>query len=170
MHIENEDFLDQPADLVYPLVRDEMTRLLPFLPNVEAVTQLTYERTSPTRVDILNEWRAKATLPAIAAKFLPPDIFVWKDYAHWKDDEHLVDYRLEGFGYTAIGTNSFKPDGSGTRIRVSADITIDPARFKIPKLVFSKVFPLVEDTLKKALAPNMTALSRALKDYFAAQK
>ena len=169
MLIENEGFLDHPADEVYPLVRDEMTKLLPFLPDVERVEQLSYDRESPTRVRIVNRWHTKPKMPALVARFLPAEIFSWTDYALWKDDEYLTDYRLEGFGYDVKGTNSFVPDGPGTKIRITADVTIHPEKFHIPRLLFDRVFPLVEDTIRHAIEPNLSSLVRALKDYFAAR-
>ncbi len=170
MYIESEDHLDRSADEVYPLVRDELPKLLPYLPDVEALEQLSYERVSDTRVKIVNRWKAKAKIPKAAAKFLPPDIFTWTDHAEWKDDEYSVDYRLEGFGYEVKGRNSFKPDNGGTRLKVTAEITVYPEKFKIPRFLFDKVFPLVEGVVKKALQPNLTALARGLKDYYADQK
>lgn len=169
MYIESEDRLDHSATEVYALVRDEMPKLLPFMPDVEELEQLTYERESPTRVRILNRWRAKASVPSLVEKFLPKDMFTWLDKAYWKDDEYCVDYELEGFGYAAKGTNYFTPDGSGTKLRVTAEITIDPTKFKIPKLLFNKAFPMIEGSVRKAVQPNLTALARGLKDYFAAQ-
>ncbi len=170
MYIESEDYLDRSADEVYPLVRDELPKLLPYLPDVESLEQLSYERVSDTRVKIVNRWRAKAKIPRAAAKFLPPDILAWTDYAEWKDDDYSVDYRLEGFGYDVEGANSFRPENGGTRLRVTAKITIHPEKFKIPRFLFNSVFPLVEGVVKKAIQPNLTSLARGLKGYYADQE
>lgn len=167
MFIESEDKLDRPADQVYPLVRDELPRLLPYLPDVEKITELSRERESETRLKVVNEWTAKAKVPGMVAKFLPPDVFTWKDYATWKDDENIVEYRLEGFGYEVEGKNFFTADGDGTVIKVTATVTIHPEKFKIPKLIFKKAFPVLEGTIKKAVQPNLTALARGLRSYFA---
>lgn len=166
MYVESTDHLDHDAKEVYELVRDELPKLLPHLPDVEELTQLEYERTSDTKVRIVNRWRARAQVPSMVAKFLPPDTFVWTDYAEWDDAEQKVDYRLEGFGYEVRGTNYFQPDGDGTLIKVTAHVTIHPEKFKVPKLLFNKVFPLIEGTVKKALQPNLTSLARGLKSYF----
>ena len=167
MHFETEDYVEQPVDLVYPLVRDQMADLLPYLPNVEQVTQLSYERVSETRVDVVNQWKAKAQIPAVAQRFLPPDLLTWTDTARWDDDALHVEYTLNGFGYEARGINSFHSEGSGTRIRISATVTIQPERFKVPRLLFKKVFPVIEGLIRESIEPNMTALSRALGQYFA---
>lgn len=167
MYIESEDRVDHPAEEVYVLVRDRLVDLLPYLPDVESVRELSRERESETRLRVVNEWKARAVVPSIAQKFLPPDLFTWTDRALWLDDQHVVEYRLEGFGYDVAGKNSFTADGDGTRLRITADITIHPEQFKVPRLLFNKVFPAVEGAVKKALQPNLTALAKGLKQYFA---
>ncbi len=169
MYIESEDRLERNAAEVYALVRDRLPALVPYLPDVEEVTEVSRDRESETRVRVVNRWRAKPAVPALLAKFLSPEVFTWTDRALWKDDEQCVDYRLEGFGYEVDGKNFFTADGSGTRIKVTATVTIHPEKFKIPRLLFNKVFPLLEGTIKKALQPNLTALARGLRSYFAAE-
>lgn len=167
MKIEIDDFLDVPADRVYPLVRDAMTtELLPYLPDIEEVKQLSYERQSDTRVHVVNRWQAKPQIPSMAQKFISPDVFAWTDTALWKDDAYEVEYRIEGFGYEGNGLNSFKPDGDRTHVRISVELTIRSDEFGIPRMLFNRVFPLVEDTIRKALEPNFGSLIEALRKYF----
>lgn len=167
MYIESEDRLDQPANIIYPLVRDELPKLLPYLPDVKKIEVISRERESDTRLRVVNRWYAKAVVPGMVAKFLPEDIFTWTDRALWRDDENCVDYHLEGFGYDVHGTNYFTADRGGTLIRVTGTVTIHPEKFKIPKLLFNKAFPMIEGTVKSAIQPNLTALARGLRSYFA---
>lgn len=169
MHIESEDTLSHDPDEVYALVRDEMPKLLPYMPDVESLVQDSYARESDTRVRIVNTWTAKQKIPSAAQRFLPKDILTWKDKALWKDDERLVEYRLEGFGYEVDGTTRFEAVPGGTRIKVAATFTIHPEKFKIPRMVFKRVFPHVEGVVKKGIQPNLTALAKGLKEYYAAQ-
>src|SRR5690349_16271455 len=124
MYIESEDKVDHPADEVYVLVRDHLVDLLPYLPDVESVKEISRKRESDTRVRVVNEWKARAQVPSIAQKFLPPNLFTWTDRALWLDDQKQVEYKLEGFGYDVVGKNSFGADGKGTRLRITAEITI----------------------------------------------
>ena len=82
----------------------------------------------------------------------------------------LVMERLEGFGYEVIGINYFSPQGEGTRLKVTADVTIDPKKFKVPRMLFNRVFPHIEGLVKKAVQPNLTALARGLRSYYAAME
>jgi len=167
MYIESDDRLSQPADRVYPLVRDEMPLILPYLPDVEEIIRVSYARESDTRVRIVNTWRAKNKIPAKVQRFLPPNLLTWTDRALWKDDEYCVDYELEGYGYSVKGTNWFRPDEGGTVLKVTGEVTIYPEKFKVPRIVFKRVFPMIENTIKAALQPNLTSLARGLKAYFA---
>lgn len=167
MYLESDDIVNHPADEVYPLVRDQLPKLLPYLPDIEEVTEVSRDRESDTRVRVVNRWRARAAVPKMLAKFLPADLFTWTDRALWKDDEQCVEYVLEGFGYEVAGTNYFTSEGDSTRIRVTATLTVHHEKFKIPKIIFKKGMTLLEGTIRSALAPNLTALSRGLKAYFA---
>lgn len=167
MHIESTDRVARPASEVFPLVRDRLPELLPYLPDVERIERLSYQEQPGNRVAIVNRWTASTKPPAAVARFLPPDLLVWTDTATWRADDWEVDYRLEGFGYEVVGVNRFAPDGDGTLVKIQADITLHPDRFKIPKLVFNKVFPHIEGLVKDAVRPNLTALARGLQAYYA---
>ncbi len=169
MHIESRDFVDHPASEVYPLVRDHLVDLLPYLPDVEAISVVSYQRTSDTRVQIVNRWRAKSAIPAVVEKFVGKDVLQWTDTAEWQDDTWRVVYRLVGFGYEVTGVNTFAPEGKGTRLHVSADVVIHPEAFRIPRLVFNSVFPKVEGLVRAAVQPNLTALARGLQAYYRAR-
>ncbi len=167
MRIESSGEVDRKQEDVYVLVRDHLADLIPYLPNIEEV-RVVERRDGDGVVHIVNEWRARATVPKMAARFVPPEMFQWKDTATWKDAEHLVEYHLEGYGWEADGVNRFEAVGEATRIHIGADITVHPEVFHIPRMLFNKVFPLVEDTVRKALAPNMTALVDAVRNYYRA--
>lgn len=176
MRAESKDIVHQPADVVYPLVRDEMDKIVPYLPNVEKIVQMKYERTSPTRVEILNHWFAKAEIPAVAKSFVKPELFQWKDYATWKDDEFCVDFRIESFIgnklFDLTGTNFFTPMGADkTEIRITFNLEIYPERFPgVPKFLAKRAKGPIEEMIKKMLTPNLTSLVKGLNGYFAKQK
>lgn len=170
MIIESIDYLDRPADEVYPLVRDHLTELLPYLPDVESIEQKSYVRESDDRVRVVNIWKAKAKVPSFVAKMIPPDLFVWTDRALWKSEDYSVDYELEGFCYRVTGTNTFGPKDGGTELRISGTVEIYPEKLKIPKLLWKKAYPMIEGSIKNAVQPNLTSLARGLRAYFEAQK
>jgi hypothetical protein len=172
MLLQNEDVIHQPAEIVYPLVRDHMVKLIPYLPNIDRIEVLKHERLDEKRVEVVNNWFAKAEVPALVKKFVKPELFSWKDFAMWKDDEFCVDYRLESFMgndiYDARGTNYFVPEGTDkTRIRVTCNITIYPDKIPgVPRILAKQVLPTIEGMIRKILEPNLTSLGQGLTRYF----
>jgi len=56
MYAESKGVVNQPADIVYPLVRDELKKLVPFMPNIAKIETIKYERTSDIRLEILRAY------------------------------------------------------------------------------------------------------------------
>lgn len=173
MHLESKHIIEQPAEVVYPLMRDDIARIVPYLPNVRRIDTLTHERTSDTRVEVVNHWFAIAEVPGPLKRVVAPELFSWKDFATWKDDERSVEYRLESMLardlYDARGTNYFTPVGDGrTELRVTCDIEIHAHRIPgVPKLLLGKVMPIFEQLMTQLLAPNLRSVGRGLSKYFA---
>ncbi len=178
MYLESKDIIDQPAELVYKLVRDEMPKIVPFLENVEKIETVSREELGNGRVKVVNHWHAKIEVPSLVKKFLKPEMFSWKDYAEWNDETYSVDYRLESFWandlFDAKGTNYFQPyegDPNKTLIKVTCDVVIHPEKIPgVPRLLAKKVMPAIESILKKAIGPNLTSLGKGLIGYFESQK
>ncbi len=173
MHLESKHVIGQPADVVYPLVRDDIAVLVPYLPNVRRIETIEHQRTGDARVEVINHWYAIAEVPAAVSKFIKPEFFSWKDYATWNDEAKSVDYRLESFLasdlYDANGTNYFSAlDQGRTELRVTCDIDIHADRIPgVPKFVLKRVMPVVEQLLTRLLAPNLRSVGEGLTRYFA---
>jgi len=174
MYLESEDIIDQPAELIYALVRDDMPKLVPYLDSVRKIEMISKEKQENGRIKIVNHWHAKVEIPGLVKKFLKPDMFNWKDYALWNDEDYSVDYSLESFWandlFDAKGTNYFQPykgDPNRTLIKVTCNVVIHPEKIPgVPRLLAKKVMPTVESLLKKTLGPNLTSLGKGLISYF----
>ena len=172
MLLESKDVINGPLDQVYPLVRDDLSKIVPYLPNVDKVEVVEEKRLSEEQLEKLNHWYAKAEVPSFAKKFIKPELFSWKDHAFWNDKEHLVNYELESFWandlYDAKGTNYFKDLGDGTtELRVTCELVIHADKIPgVPKFLVKKVLPTVENMIEKMLGPNLMALGKGLNQYF----
>ena len=176
MRLEVESTVDRAVDEIYPLVRDDLTKLVPYLPDVEKIEVLKKERREDGKLEIINQWYSKPpSLPSLVKKFIKPEFFSWKDYAVWDDEKKLVNYRLEpiigGRIFEAEGTNYFIDlGGNKTSIKVTCDIAIYPERLPgVPKLLANKVRSPIEGLIKKMLEPNLSSLAEGLRRYFQAQ-
>lgn len=174
MRLEVKDTIYQPADIVYPLVRDEMDKIVPYMPDIERIETLKSAPNSDGRLEVVNHWYSKpSNIPSMFKKFAKPELFSWKDFALWNDEEYCVEYRLESMIandlFEAKGTNYFGPDGDGnTLVRVTCEIQIYPEKMPgVPKFLAKKVRPMVEETIRKILEPNLASLTEGLTKYFA---
>jgi hypothetical protein len=170
MLIESADIVDQRAEEVYRIVRDQMQLLVPYMPNIEKIDQIEREE-KDGGPRIVNHWTAKTQLPAIATRFVSPEILSWVDRAAWNDSGYCVDYEIEGKWrpdlYTCRGLNSFRPHGDGrTEVRVSVELRIHAERLPgIPKLLAGRVRPAVEEFVRRLMQPNLTSLAKGLQAY-----
>ena len=171
MRLESTEIINRPVEEVYKLVRDDLAKLVPYMPNVEKI-DVKKRSEKNGKVEIINHWYAKAEIPSLIKKFINPDLLSWKDYATWDDERYCVDFKLEStLGkdlYDCTGTNTFKAKGKGkTELKISCEIYIHADRVPgVPRILASKVLPAVEGLIEKILAPNLTSLGKGLNNYF----
>ena len=170
MLIETADIVDHSADVVYRIVRDNMQLIVPYMENVERIDQIErHEHDGGPR--IVNHWTAKTQLPAIATRFVSPEILTWIDRARWNDAAQCVDYEIVGKWrpelYTCRGTNSYRPQGDGrTEVRVVVDLQIHADRLPgVPKILAKRIVPAVEEFVRRLMQPNLTSLAQGLQAY-----
>ena len=177
MHLESEDIIDQPADVIYPLVRDNMSKLVPYLQNVEKIEPIEREELEGGP-RIVCRWHPKVEIPSVAKKFVKPETFSWIDHATWDDEHYKVDFYHEPYAakdlFTVKGTNSFGPweqDPTKTRLYVCCDVEIYPERLPgMPSFVAKRLRPTIESMIKKMIQPNLTSLGKGLVRYFETQQ
>lgn len=172
MKLECRDLIAQPLDVVYPLMRDQLEVLVPYLPNVARIVRVEAARNDAGKLAVVNHWYAKAEVPGPVKKILKPEMFSWKDYAEWDDATHSVSYRLESFLardlYDARGINQLVASGDRTELRVSCDVTIHPDRVPgVPNFVLNKTLPVIESVIRQLLEPNLRSVGKGLTAYFA---
>lgn len=171
MILESKEIINRPIEEVYNLVKNDLDKLVPYLPNVSKI-EVKDKSVDGSKTHIVNHWYAIAEMPSLLQKFLKPEIFSWKDIANWNDEENKVDYTLESFLandlFDANGTNTFRAIGENqTELHLRCDVKIYPDKVPgVPRLLAKKVTPLVEGLIEKILAPNLTSLGKGLNEYF----
>ena len=172
MEVSVSERIDRPIDDVYTLVRDNLDKLIPYLPNIDKIEVKKHAPQGESRVEVINHWYGKVDIPGMLKKFLSPDIFSWKDVASWNNDETAVEYQLESFLandlFDAKGKNFFIDNGDGTtQLKITCSVKIYPEKVPgIPRLLAKKVTPMIEGLLEKLLGPNLTSLGSGLQKYF----
>jgi hypothetical protein len=174
--LESRDIISQPVDVVYPLIRDRLDLLVPYLPSVKRIEEISRADGDDGRLEVVNHWYTVADVPGPVKKVIKPEMFSWKDYASWNDSERRVDFRLESFLardlYDARGTNYFNAIGEGkTQLRVTCEVEIHPERVPgVPKVVLRKTLPLIEKVIRQLLEPNLQSVGKGLTAYFRDQQ
>lgn len=175
MHFEATGYVQSAGvDKVYPIVRDKLPELVPFMDNVSKIDEI--EREERDRgPQILNRWHADAgQVPAVARKFIKPEMLQWLDHADWVDAESLVHWRIESAVfkgmYTCSGTNRIVADGSGAKIVISGELKVDASRIPgLPSFLARKILPVIEGYLVERMKPNMASLGSGVQRFLAAQ-
>ncbi len=175
MFLESRDIISQPVDVVYPLIRDQLDVLVPYLPSVKRIEEVERQQRDGV-LDVVNHWYTVADVPGPLKKVIKPEMFSWKDYASWNDGERKVDFRLESFLardlYDARGTNYFADAGNGTtELRVTCNVEIHPDRVPgVPKIVLKKTLPVIEKVIRQLLEPNLKSVGKGLTAYYRDQQ
>lgn len=171
MILESTEIIDRPIDEVYTLVKDDLEKLVPYLPNVSKI-EVKDKNANGSKTHIINHWYAIADMPSLLQKFLKPEIFSWKDIANWDDEGKKVDYTLQSFLandlFDANGTNTFSAIGENqTKLHLRCEVKIYPDKVPgIPRLLAKKVTPMIEGLIEKILTPNLTSLGKGINKYF----
>jgi hypothetical protein len=166
------EIIDRPIEEVFPLVRDNLVDLVPYMANVGKI-ELIDKQDSNGFTHITNHWYALAEVPGLLKKVINPDILSWKDVAVWDNENFKVDYSLESFLandlFDAKGTNTFSAiSETQTQLKLHCEVEIYADRVPgVPRLLAKKATPMIEGLIKKILTPNLTALGKGLNEYFA---
>ena len=169
MKLQHTDTINAPLEVVYNLVKNDLPKVVQYLPNIREVKVI--ERSQRDGKDyIINQWLAEANIPSLAKKFIDEKLFSWKDCAYWDDSQHKVDYEIEPFFakgiYEAKGTNLFRPFDGKMQLTLSCEVQIYPEKIPgIPKFIAKQLNPILEQMIESMLAPNLTSLGRGLKEY-----
>ena len=170
MFIEVHDRFTHPTDVVFPTLRDRLSELLPYMPDVGEVTLVTREADGDGKIRIVNRWRSTIDIPKEAQGVLPPDLFAWTDTALWDERTLTVEFRLDGYGYTATGVNYFRGDDTGTGLRVTTTVKIDPDAFQVPPWLFDLVSPVIETKIREVIEGNVRSMCRGLHQFLDADR
>lgn len=147
-----------PRDLVFRTYRDEIVQAVPYLPNVESIVE-TERATEGPIVRLVNLWRAKSELPALARRFISAEMLSWTDVAVWDPSAWRCDWRIETHAFPGLmgcqGQTEFLEDGAQTQIRIHGDLTLHLERAHVPHLLVGTLQPRLERLIVSSITPNL---------------
>jgi hypothetical protein len=161
-----------PRSMVFAAYRDDMDKLLPYLPNVRAI-EVKSRKEHGAVVEIVNHWRGGGEIPAAVRVVLSESMLAWVDYAKWDADALACDWRTETPAFAqsmqSSGRNAFHDDGSGkTLLEVRGSIVIDAKKLPgVPGFFAGSVGRLAEAFLVEKIQANLLETARAMSKYLA---
>jgi hypothetical protein len=159
-----------PRDVVFAAYRDDLVKLLPYLPNVRHIEVKSRKDDGP-RSELVNIWHGGGEIPAAARAVLSESMLSWTDYAIWFGDQWACEWRIETHALTDAvncgGRNEFIEDGPGkTLLQIRGKLEIDAKKVRgVPGFLAGKVGKIVEEFLVGKIQPNLIETAKGLEKY-----
>lgn len=169
MRIHSVSHIRHPLHRVYTAYRDELPRIAAFMPDIREIRVLSRED-RPGGPKLLNEWHASTHIPAVAERFVSPEMLRWEDHASWVDDQNHVDWTLVIPAFRTqvrcAGRNAFFAEGNGTRVVLSGELEIAVDSLPgMPSFMARRLGPKVEAFIVQLITPNLEKVNVSLGQY-----
>ncbi len=170
--IDIKDEVAHSREKVFMTFRDELTELLPHLPDVKDIEVKDRNQVDEDTVEVVNLWKAEAEeIPRIARPFIKPEMLEWTDTATWRQDSWKCDWVIEvGFlsdAVTCKGTTSYLAKGEDkTEVQITGSLEVDARQIPgVPRLGAGKIGNVIEGFVVRLITPNLTNINRGLERY-----
>ena len=170
--IDIKDTVAHDRQTVFSTFRDELTELIPHLPDVKNIEVKEREEADESTVKVTNLWEAEPEeIPRLARAFIKPEMLKWTDFATWRQDEWECDWEMEvGFlsdAVTCKGTTRYVEKGEGeTEVVITGELEVDAAKIPgVPRLGAGRIGSAVENFVVRLITPNLTNINRGLESY-----
>jgi hypothetical protein len=170
MDIRADAHIPFPREIVFAAYRDEITDLLPYLPNVRSI-EIKSRKEEGSLIEFVNEWRGGGDVPAAIRAVLSESVLAWTDYATWHTDTFVCDWRTKTHAFTdavsCSGKNLFVPEGDGkTLLEIRGSLEIDAKKIRgVPSFLAGKVGRAVEEFLVTKIQSNLVETAKGLAKY-----
>jgi hypothetical protein len=160
----------RPRLEVFTSYRDQMARVLEFLPNVRAI-DISRREEEGSIVQQSSEWHGGGEVPAAVRGIVTQSMLTWTDHAKWDGAAFLCDWRAvaRSFpeGVRCRGRTSFRevPDGH-TLIEVRGAVEVDGRRLPgVPGFLAGPVGRSVEEFLVDRIRANLAETTKWFEKY-----
>jgi hypothetical protein len=157
-----------PLDQVWATIRDRLPELVPYMEDMEKITQLKREELPDGIVRLDNLWQANPKLPFLPAAYLKPDMFAWVDRAEWRPQSHECHWRIESRflpeSLECWGLARYEPAIGGRGTRVTFEGQLGLSTVSIPGMAFidGSFLRGFESIVGSLIPKNMRKLTEAV--------
>jgi hypothetical protein len=168
MDYQVNDCLQFPVDSVYPAMRDRLTELVPYLPDIKSITVEEREVLGEGHLHVVSRWMAENRIPRLLRSFIKPEQLGWLNYADWNDATHSVSYRLEMLffkEYIQVNGEDFYSSTSdgGCEVRLRGKLHLDLSKHPaVPRLLAKSLQSAIERLVRSLIKPNLSKVNRGV--------
>ena len=171
MDIRSAGVVSHPREVVFRTLRDRLQEVAAFIPNVAEITELERLEVAPGRHEILTVWHGNAPIPAVARRFVKPEMLKWTERAVWDESGWTSDWSQETAVFTdrvrCSGQNRYVELDEATEIEIRGSLDIDLRSLPgLPGPLARRAAPAVERFIVMLIKPNLDrtveAVSRLL--------
>jgi hypothetical protein len=155
---------------VFAAFRDEMNRVLEFLPNVRAV-DVRHRQGEGAIVYQSSEWYGGGEIPAAVRGIVTQSMLGWTDYSKWDAAGFVCDWSTESHsfreGVRCRGRTSFLEESEGhTLVEMRGAVEVDGRRLPgVPGFLAAPVGRSVEEFLVGRIRANLAETTRWFDKY-----
>jgi hypothetical protein len=159
-----------PPALVFAACRDEMPKLLPYLPSIRSI-EVTARKEHGTIVENVVDWCSGRDLPAPLRAVIGPSLMSWTDYATWYGDLLSCDWHTETHAFTAAvrcaARDRFLEDGPGkTLLEIRGVLEVDARKIAgVPGFLAGTVGRSMEGFLVGKIQSDLVKTAEGLAQY-----
>jgi hypothetical protein len=170
MELRADATIPFPREIVFSAYRDELLKLLPYLPNVRSI-DVTSRKEDGAVVEFVNVWHGGGDIPAAIRAVLSESVLEWTDYATWRADRLVCEWRTETHAFTEAvscrGANRFIDAGADkTTIEIRGSLEIDAKKIRgVPSFLAGKIGRAVEEFLVGKIQSNLVETTKGLSNY-----
>ncbi len=175
MNLHADTRIPFPPRVVFAACRDDMAKLLPFLPGVRSIEVASRIEKGPV-VENVVVWRGGGDVFGPIRAVLSEAIFSWTDYGTWNADAMRVDWRTETHAFTEAvrcgGCDRFLEDGLGqTLLEIRGELAVDAHKLPgVPGLLAAGVARRMEGYLVGKIQSAMALTAKGLASYLEERK
>jgi hypothetical protein len=170
MELRADAHIPFPRDVVFAAYRDDITKVLAYLPNVRNI-EVKSRKDEGTVSELVNIWHGGGEIPAAARAVLSESMLSWTDYARWDSATFLCEWRIETHAFTEAvsckGINTFLEESPGkTLLEIRGKMEIDAKKIRgVPGFLAGKVGRTIEEFLGGKIQPNLVETAKGLTRY-----
>jgi hypothetical protein len=170
MRLAAEVRLPVPRPLAFAAYRDEITRVLEFLPNVRTV-EVKLRKEEGAIVHQMREWHGGGEVPAAVRGIITQSMLGWTDHVSWDVITFCSDWRIESHafpeGVHCRGRATFLEEPNGaTLVEMRGVVDVDARRLPgIPGYLAAPVGRSVEEFLVGRIRANLVETAQWFEKY-----